>query len=131
MMAQNLVTLACTPGSGVCMQSLAGEAAEKKNAMIEEMATVRITEAELARDIHAVLAKVQEGVEVIVEQDHRPVAVIRTPQGPGRKISECIALAKAYEEKLGYAPVPDPDFAKDVQAAIDAHREPFRPPPWD
>ena len=42
------------------------------DAMIEEMATVRISEAELARDIHAVLAKVQEGVEVIVEQDHRP-----------------------------------------------------------
>ena len=99
--------------------------------MIEAMGTLRITEAELARDIHAVLAKVQEGAEVIVEQDHRPVAVIKTPQGSGRKISECIALAKAYEEKLGYAPVPDPDFAKDVQAAIDAHREPFRPPPWD
>jgi antitoxin (DNA-binding transcriptional repressor) of toxin-antitoxin stability system len=99
--------------------------------MIEVMATVRITEAELARDIHAVLANVQEGVEVIVEQDHRPVAVIKTPQGPGRKISECIALAKAYEEKLGYAPVPDPDFAKDVQAAIDARPEPLNPPLWD
>src|SRR5690348_9033980 len=99
--------------------------------MIEEMATVRITEAELARDIHAVLAKVQEGVEVIVEQDHRPVAVIKTPQGPGRKISDCIALAKAYEEKLGYAPVADPDFAKDVQAAVDAHREPLNPPSWE
>jgi len=95
------------------------------------MATIRITEAELARDIHAVLAQVQEGVEVIVEQDHRPVAVIKTPQAPGRKIGECIALAKAYEEKLGYAPVPDPDFSKDVQAAIDAHREPLNPPAWD
>jgi len=95
------------------------------------MATVRITEAELARDIHAVLAKVQEGVEVIVEQDHRPVAVIKTPTGPGRKISECIALAKAHEAKLGYAPVPDADFAKDVQAAIEAHREPLNPPEWD
>ena len=82
------------------------------------MATVRISEAELARDIHAVLAKAQEGVEVIVEQDHRPVAVIKTLQAPGRKISECIALAKAHEEMLGYAPVPDPDFAKDVQAAM-------------
>jgi len=88
------------------------------------MATVRITEAELARDIHAVLVMVQHGVEVIVEQDHRPVAVIRTPQSPGRKIGECIALAKAYEERLGYAPMPDRDFAKDVQAAIEAHREP-------
>jgi antitoxin (DNA-binding transcriptional repressor) of toxin-antitoxin stability system len=95
------------------------------------MGTLRITEAELARDIHAVLAKVQEGAEVIVEQDHRPVAVIKTPQGPGRKISECIALAKAYEERLGYAPVPDADFAKDVQEAVDAHREQLNPPAWD
>lgn len=95
------------------------------------MATVHITESELARDIHAVLAKVQAGVDVIVEQDDRPVAVIKMPEGAGRKISECIALAKAYEEKLGNAPVPDPEFAKDVQAAIDAHREPLNPPEWD
>jgi hypothetical protein len=100
--------------------------------MIEAMATVRISEAELARDIHAVLAKVrEEGVEVIVEQDHRPVAVIKSPQGPGRMIGECIVLAKAYEEKLGCPPTPDADFAVDVQAAIDAHREPLNPPSWD
>jgi len=94
------------------------------------MATVHMGEAEFARDLHEVLSKVQQGVEVIVEQDHRPVAVVRTPQGPGRKISECIALAKAYEEKLGYAPVPDPAFAEDVQTAVDAHREPSDPPSW-
>jgi hypothetical protein len=99
--------------------------------MLEDMARVRITEDELARDTHAILVKVQGGIEVIIEQDHRPVAVIKMPQGPGRKISECIALAKAYEEKLGYAPVPDPDFAKDVQAAIDVHSEPLNPPSWD
>ena len=99
--------------------------------MIEDGMTVRITELELARDTHAVLEKVQAGVEIVVEQDHRPVAVIKTPLGPGRKISECIALAKAYDEKLGYAPVPDPDFAKDVQAGIDAHGEPLNPPSWD
>lgn len=99
--------------------------------MIMDMGTLRITEAELARDIHAVLAQVQEGVEVIVEQDHRPVALIKAPQGPGRKLSECIALAKAYEAKLGYAPVPDADFAGDVEAAIDAHREPLNAPSWD
>lgn len=55
--------------------------------MIADRMTIRITEAELARDIHGVLEKVQSGVEVIVEQDHRAVAVIKTPQGPGRKIS--------------------------------------------
>src|ERR1041385_8429703 len=98
--------------------------------MIGDMSTVRITETELARDVHAVLEKVRQGVEVIVEQNHRPVAIIKTPAAPGRKISECIALAKAYEDKLGYRLVPDPDFAKDVQAAIDAHREPLDPPSW-
>ena len=100
--------------------------------MIKNEMTLRLTEAELARDIHAVLARVrEEGLEVIVEQDHRPVAVIKTPQGPGRKLSECIAIAKAYEANLGYAPVPDADFATDVQAAADAHREPLNPPEWD
>ena len=100
--------------------------------MIKNEMTLRLTEADLARDIHAVLARVrEEGLEVIVEQDHRPVAVIKTPQGPGRKLSECIAIAKAYEENLGYAPVPDPGFAADLQTAIDAHREPLNPPEWD
>ncbi len=56
------------------------------------------------------------------------MADIRTPQSPGRKLSECIAIAKAFEEKLGYAPVPDADFAADVQAAIDAHLEQLKPP---
>jgi len=93
--------------------------------------TLRITETELAQDIHGILAKVREGVEVVVEQDHRPVAVIKTPPTPGRKISECIALAKAHEEELGYAPVPDPEFAKDVQAGIDSRSEPLDPPGWD
>jgi antitoxin (DNA-binding transcriptional repressor) of toxin-antitoxin stability system len=94
---------------------------------MKAMAIVHMSEAEVARDLHAVLAKVQEGIEVVIEQDHRPVAVLRpSPSGPGRKISECIVLAKAYEEKLGYAPVPDADFAKDVQEGIDAHREPIR-----
>ena len=90
-----------------------------------------MTETEVARDLHGVLEKVQQGVEVVIEQDDRPIAVIKTAQGPGWPINECIALAKAYEERLGYAPVPDPDFAKDVQAAIDAHREPLPPPSWD
>jgi hypothetical protein len=58
------------------------------------------------------------------------MADVRTPQGPGRKLSECIALAKAYEQGLGYAPLPDADFAADVQAAIDSHREPLNPPEY-
>jgi antitoxin (DNA-binding transcriptional repressor) of toxin-antitoxin stability system len=100
---------------------------------MEEMATVHMSEAEVAHDLHAVLARVQQGVEIVIEQDHRPVAVLKSsvPARPGRKLSECIALAKAYEAKLGYAPIPDADFAKDVQAGIDGRRDSFDPPAWD
>jgi len=50
------------------------------------MPILHMSEAEVARDLHAVLAKVQQGIEVVVEQDHRPVAVIKPshPAGPGR-----------------------------------------------
>ncbi len=93
---------------------------------------LRLTEAGFAREIRTVLARVRdESLEVIVERDHRSVAVIKSPQGPGRKLSECIAIAKAYEGHLGYAPVPDADFAADVQAVIDARREPLNPPARD
>ena len=56
----------------------------EKSGKIVAMGTLRITEAELARDMHAILAKVQRGVEVVVEQDHRPVAVLRPPDRSGR-----------------------------------------------
>jgi len=95
--------------------------------MIEAMATVRITEAELARDVHAVLAKVQEGVEVIVEQDHRPVAVIRTPHRSGRPISEVLREARERNSTI----ILDPDFGKDLEAVIASHEQPWTPPSWE
>ena len=86
------------------------------------MATVHMSEAEVARDLHAALAQVQQGVEIVIEQDHRPVAVLKPSPStrPGRKLSECIALAKAYEANLGHETIPDEDFARDVQASTDA-----------
>lgn len=95
-------------------------------AMIESMATVRITEAELVRNVRAVLEKIERGNEIIIEDEHhRTLAVMKQPQPVGRKLSECLAIAQDYEEKLGYAPVPDEDFARDVQEFIDSHREPL------
>ena len=46
---------------------------------------------------------------------------MKQPPPAGRKSSECITLARAHEEKLGNAPVPDAGFARDVQEGIDAH----------
>ncbi len=94
------------------------------------MAVLHITEAELARDVHAVLEKVRQGAEIVIEQDHRPVAVIKTPQGPGRMISECIAIAKQREKEGGYAVTLDPDFASDVEEIV-RNRQPWNPPSWD
>jgi antitoxin (DNA-binding transcriptional repressor) of toxin-antitoxin stability system len=99
--------------------------------MMENMPQIHMTESDLARDVRAALEKVRSGVEIVIEEDHRPIAVIKTPQAPGRSIDECIALARACEERLGYAPIPDEDFAKDLQAAVDAHHEPLSPPVWD
>jgi antitoxin (DNA-binding transcriptional repressor) of toxin-antitoxin stability system len=91
------------------------------------MGTVRITEAELALDLHAVLAKVQQGFEVVVEQDHRPVAVIR-PSGPtGRMISEVISHLRARDSTA----VVDDDFARDIEEGIQAHRQRWHPPSWE
>ena len=89
--------------------------------------TVRITEAELARDTYAVLAKVREGVEVIVEQDHRPVAIIKTPQRAGRLLSEAIALAEAR----GSSATLDEGFMKDVEEGIANRSQPWTPSAWE
>ena len=86
-----------------------------------------MTESEVARDLHAVLAKVQAGVEVIVEQDHRPVAVIKLPKPVGRMISEIIAHLKAR----GSNAIMDDDFARDIDEGIKAQRQPWNPPSWD
>ena len=98
--------------------------------MIGGMATVHMTAAEVVKDIAAVLDKVRQGDEIVVEQDHRPVAVIKTPPGPGRMISECIAIAKQREKERGYPVTLDPDFAADVEEIV-RNRQPWNPPSWD
>jgi hypothetical protein len=70
--------------------------------------------------------RVETGAEVIIERDAQPVAVIRAPEPVQRKISECIALMPA--DSTGTI---DPDFAKDVEGAIAAHREALESPAWD
>ena len=91
------------------------------------MAQLHITEAEVAKDFAAVLEKIQQGAEVIVERDAQPVAVIKLPAFRGRPIDECIALARAR----GSHATLDEDFAKDLASIIDSHREPLSPPLWD
>jgi antitoxin (DNA-binding transcriptional repressor) of toxin-antitoxin stability system len=90
------------------------------------MAVLHISEAELARDVHAVLDRVQSGAEVIVERNAQPVAVLRAAEPQRRKLSE---IAAALPEDS--TAVIDPSFAKDVQEVIYRHCEPLHPSVWD
>jgi antitoxin (DNA-binding transcriptional repressor) of toxin-antitoxin stability system len=94
------------------------------------MGQVHITEAELARDLHAVLEKVRLGVEVIVECNHQPVAVLRAAVQPRRTISASIAAAEQRDKERGYTVTLDPDFAADVEQII-SNRKPWNPSSWD
>jgi antitoxin (DNA-binding transcriptional repressor) of toxin-antitoxin stability system len=98
--------------------------------MIEGMAALHISEADLARDLHAVLEQVRQGSEVVVEQDHRPVAILKPAQQPGRLLSESIAIARQLEKERGYAPVLDPDFAEDVEEIV-RNRQLWNPTSWE
>ena len=90
--------------------------------MIEDGMTLRITEAELARDVRAVLAKVEQGSEVIIEQeDHRPVAVIRAPHRSGRPIIEILQEARQRNSTVTL----DENFGRDLEEIIASHQEPL------
>ncbi len=95
--------------------------------MIEGMAVIHMSEAEVVRDIATVLAQVRQGSEIIIEQNHRPVAVIRPSKPTGRMTSEVIADLKARASNA----VIDDDFAHDIEEGIKAHRQPWNPPSWE
>jgi antitoxin (DNA-binding transcriptional repressor) of toxin-antitoxin stability system len=94
--------------------------------MIESMAQVHMSGAEVSRNFAAALEKVRQGLEIVVENDHQAVAVLRPVTPPHRKISEVLALLPKNSNATM-----DADFARDIEAAIESHREPLEPPAWD
>jgi hypothetical protein len=58
----------------------------------------------------------------VIENGNDPIAVIHAPAPPRRSIAECIALLLAESTATI-----DADLAKDVEAAVDGHREPLEP----
>lgn len=87
---------------------------------------IHVSENEAAKELANLLARVRAGAEVIIESGATPIAVLHAPAPPRRSITECIALLP----KNSSATI-DEDFAYDVAAAINAHREPLTPPAWD
>jgi antitoxin (DNA-binding transcriptional repressor) of toxin-antitoxin stability system len=91
---------------------------------------IHVSEKKAASEFATLLERVREGSEVIIEDDHTPVAVLRAAGPARRTISECITLAKKHEEETGKVPVLDPDFAEDVEEIV-AARKPWNPPTWE
>jgi len=88
---------------------------------------IHISEAEAASNFAGVLARVREGVEVVIESGKLPVAVLRPAEPHVRLLSESLRLAKEHASTATL----DGDFARDLEAAINSHREPLNPPAWD
>jgi antitoxin (DNA-binding transcriptional repressor) of toxin-antitoxin stability system len=88
---------------------------------------LHISESEaVATDLATLLTRVQAGLEIVIEKDSRPVAILHPVEPVRRTLSECIALLPEDSSA-----VIDPEFAKDVGLAADSHREPLTPPAWD
>lgn len=88
---------------------------------------IHISEAEAANDFASLMARVRAGAEVVIEQDAQAVAVVHPAEPPVRLLSESLHLAREH----GSTVTLDADFGRDVEAAIDSHREPLSPPTWD
>jgi antitoxin (DNA-binding transcriptional repressor) of toxin-antitoxin stability system len=88
---------------------------------------VHISEAEAASDFASLMARVRSGAEVVIEDNARPVAIMRPAEPYVRLLSESLRLAREHSSTATL----DEDFAKDVEAAIASHREPLNPPAWD
>jgi antitoxin (DNA-binding transcriptional repressor) of toxin-antitoxin stability system len=94
------------------------------------MATIHIPEAEAARDLPALLARVRAGEEVVIVNETGPPVVLRVADPRGRLLSEAIELARKHADELGYEPRMDPEFAADLEEII-SNRKPWNPPEWE
>ena len=88
---------------------------------------IHISEAEAASDFCKLLERVRAGAEVVIESDKLPIAVVRPAEPHVRLLSESLRLAKEHASTATL----DEDFARDLEAAINSHREPLDPPAWD
>ena len=89
---------------------------------------IHISEAEAAGDFASLMARVRSGTEVVIEDNERPVAIVRPVAEPSlRLLSESLRLAREH----GSTVTLDGDFGRDLEEIINSHREPLSPPAWD
>lgn len=94
------------------------------------MDALHITEIELARDVHGVLARLRAGEEVVIEGGDRPLVLRASEQPQFRTIGDAIAGLEAAEKERGYPLRMGKEFADDLEEIM-ANRAPRRPSAWD
>lgn len=94
------------------------------------MPVLHVTENDLARNAHAILEQVRAGSDVVIDQDHRPIAVIKALPTAHPSLADLIRLSEQREIARGYPILPDEDLASDIETMV-AARKPWNPPAWD
>jgi antitoxin (DNA-binding transcriptional repressor) of toxin-antitoxin stability system len=87
---------------------------------------IHVSERDAATEFASLLEKVRSDAEIVIENGANVIAVLHPAATKSRPIAECIALLPENSNATI-----DPDFEKDVEAAVDSHREPLEPPAWD
>ncbi len=98
--------------------------------MMEEMAQLHMTGAEVSGDFAAAMRRIGHGEEIVVDRNGQPVAIIRPVEPEPRTLSELIELATQREKERGYAITLDEDYAADVEQIV-RERKPWTPRSWD
>ena len=88
---------------------------------------IRISDIDATNDFATVLKHVRAGVEIVIEHDSRPVAILRPAESPVRLLSESLRLAREHASTA----ILDENFGRDLEAIIESHREPLKSPEWD
>ena len=87
--------------------------------MIEVMSTFHMNENEVTANFADVLEKIRHGVEVIVERNHQPIAVIRSPHRSGRLISECFDRLRSEGNLTLLGTLPATAYLADLGSAVE------------
>jgi len=81
---------------------------------------LHVSEADAEGNFRALLAQVRAGVEVVIEENARPVAIVRAiAEPPVRLLSESLRLAREH----GSTVTLDGEFGKDLEAILGSHRK--------
>ncbi len=92
------------------------------------MAAIHIPEAEAAKDLRLVLARAEQGEEIVIDS---PTASFRLSRATPIKPRSGAEILKAFASLPGERGVMDEDFARDVRSLRERHPESLDSSKWE